>query len=59
MYKIKLLIGKEVIEIKVEARYCFVDGNNNLILQDKSAPLAQPVAMFSASRWIAARKEEE
>ena len=58
MYKIKLLIGKEIVEIKVEAKYCFVDGNNNLVLQDRSAPLAQPIAMFSASRWMAIHKED-
>ncbi len=52
MYKVKVLVVKEVVEVEVEARYCFVDGNNNLVFQDKALSVGEPLAVISSSRWI-------
>ena len=57
MYKVRMLIVKEVVEVTVEAKYCFVDGNNNLVFQNQAFSFPEPIAMISASRWISVKKE--
>lgn len=56
MYKVRLLVVKEVVEVDVEANYCIVDGNNNLVFQNKIMSFPEPIAMISASRWISVKK---
>lgn len=56
MYQVRLLIVKEVVEVTIEARYCFVDGNNNLVFQNQAFSFPEPIAMISASRWISVKK---
>lgn len=56
MYQVRLLIVKEVVEVTIEARFCFVDGNNNLVFQNQAFSFPEPIAMISASRWISVKK---
>lgn len=56
MYKVKVLVVKEVVEVEVEARYCFVDGNNNLVFQDKALSVGEPLAIISSSRWVVVQR---
>lgn len=56
MYKVKVLVVKEVVVIEVEAKYCFVDGNNNLVFQDELLPVGEPLAVISSSRWIVVQR---
>lgn len=56
MYRVRMLVVKEVVEIEVEAKYCFVDGNNNLVFQNTVMMIAEPIAMISASRWISVKR---
>lgn len=56
MYKVKVLIGKEIVEVEVKAEYVFVDGNNNLVFENSRAGGGEPVAMISAKWWINVRR---
>lgn len=59
MYKVRVITVKETEEIEVEATYCLVDERNNLVFQN-GFPLVtlEPIAMFSANRWVSVRKVE-
>lgn len=60
MYRVKVITNvKEIAEVDVDAAYCLVDEHNNLVFQN-DFPLVtlEPAAMFSARRWISARKVE-
>lgn len=56
MYKVRVLVTKEVVEVEIEAQYCLVDGNNNLVFQNRTLTLAEPLAMIAASRWISVKR---
>lgn len=56
MYKVRMLIVKEVVEVDVDAKFCLVDGNNNLTFQDKLMSFPEPLAMICANRWISVKK---
>lgn len=57
MYKVKVITIKEIEEVDVDAMYCLVDNHNNLLFQNSGAwATLEPLAMFSASRWISVRK---
>ena len=55
-YKVRVLMVKEVEEVTVTAKYCFVDWNNNLIFQNEPLFAAEPLDMFSAKYWVSVEK---
>lgn len=56
IYKVRVLMVKEVEEVIVEAAYCFVDWNNNLVFQDEPLFAGAPLDMFSAKYWVSVEK---
>lgn len=57
MYNVKVVAVNEVMEVKVDAKYCVVDDSNNLVFVNKLGALVRPVAMFPAGRWIAVKQK--
>ena len=57
MYVVKLLVVKEIVEVEVEARYVFVDGNNNLVFQNKALSVGEPLDVINARVWVSVRNE--
>ena len=55
-YRVRVLMVKEVEEVVVTARYCFVDWNNNLIFQNEPFFAGEPLAMFSAKYWVSVER---
>ena len=57
MYKVTVLVGKEVVEVEIKAKYCLVDVNNNLVFHNEPVPSRRAVALVSSSRWVSVKED--